>query len=112
MCGYISAIYPSSQQVANYRMVSTPPMHSDKDMKILLLLVSDTAVVDTVKLWLELFKVIHCGYYLSNENLYATYQLMPLWLGCAMHPKGCFFSMLFLVVALCLTSKACPRKQH
>ena len=39
---YIGAIYPSNQQVADYRMVSTPTMHSDKGMETLLLPVSKT----------------------------------------------------------------------
>ena len=39
---YISAIYPSNQQVTDYRMVSTPTIHSDKDMKTLLLHMSET----------------------------------------------------------------------
>ena len=90
LCGYISAIYPSSQQVVNYIIISTPNMLSDKDMNILLLWVSNTGVVDIVTLWLELLKGIHCGYHLPKENLYSTYKLIPLWLGCAMHPNGCF----------------------
>ena len=48
--GYISVIYPSSQQVADYRMVSAPTIHSDKDMKAVLLQVSDTDVVGIVTL--------------------------------------------------------------
>ena len=64
-------------------MVFTPTMHSDKDMKTLLALVSDTDVVGIVTIWLELFKVIHCEHHLPKENLCATYQFIPLWLDCA-----------------------------
>ena len=71
-------------------MVSTPTMHSDKDMKSVLLHVSETDVVGIVTLWMELFKVIHRGYHLSEENLYDIYQLIPLWFNCAMNPNGCF----------------------
>ena len=96
LCVYIRAIDPPSQQVANYRMISTPTMHSNKDIIIKLTLhESDTDVVEIVTLWLELFKAIHCGYYLLKENLYATYQLIPSWLGGAMHPNGCFFACYF-----------------
>ena len=84
----------SLKSACSRQMVSTPTMHSDKDRKTLLLQVSDTDVVGIVMLWLELYKVIHCGYHLAMENLYATYQLITLWLDCVMYPNGWFLHLI------------------
>ena len=56
--------------------------------KLLLLKVSDADVVGIVTLWLEIFKYLHFGHHVPKENLYATYQLIPVWVGWAMHPNG------------------------
>ena len=34
-------------------------------------------------------------HHLPKKNLYATYQPIPLWLGCAMHPNCCCFACYF-----------------
>ena len=67
-------------------MVSTPIMHSDKDMEILLPQVSDTDVSGHSNAMATAIQ----SHSLLVSFANTTYQLIPLWLGCAMHPNGCF----------------------
>ena len=73
---------------------------------------SDTGIVDIVTLWLELFKVIHCGYYLPKGESLRYIPAHTIMVRLCHTSQWLLFCMLFLVVALCLGPTACVRKQN
>ena len=98
---------------SNYIMVSTPTMHSDKDMKTLLLQVSWDRLVGIVTLWLELFRVIPTLWVsiAKGESLRyipAHIIMVMLWDG----SQWLLFRMPFLVLAPCLAPTASTRKHY